>query len=141
MTKASAFTSENDMPSAPLPHPSRSATVPTGTQSESDVLDVRAEVWRRRPLLRAIYNRYFAEMIANFARADKAGAPGEGGFGTILEIGGGSGNFKQFFLREYARQGDLIATDVVPTPHCDLAADAMALPFLDRSIDNIVMQD
>jgi SAM-dependent methyltransferase len=113
-----------------------SATVPTGDQTESDVLDARASAWQRRPLLREIYHRYFAEMIANFATA---GAGGK--YGTILEIGGGSGNFKEYFQERHAGEGQLIATDIVPTPHCDLAVDAMALPFGASSIDNIVMQD
>ncbi|MGN6369082.1 MAG: class I SAM-dependent methyltransferase [Phycisphaerae bacterium] len=114
-----------------------SATVPTGNQSESDVLDVRAEVWKKRPLLREIYNRYFAEMAANFA----VSGSGEGRFGTIVEIGGGSGNFKEYFAQHHRGEGRLIATDVVPTHHCDLAVDAMAMPFGAGSVDNIVMQD
>jgi SAM-dependent methyltransferase len=121
-----------------------SPTVPTGQQSESDVLDVRAEVWQRRPLLREIYRRYFAEMVAHFAVTPATPAAPEGSalsFGTIVEIGGGSGNFKEFFATTHAGQGRLIATDIVPTRHCDLAADAMALPFADGSIDNLVMQD
>src|SRR5271157_1455044 len=121
----------------PLPP---SATVPTGNQSESDVLDVRADVWQKRPLLREIYNRYFAEMTANFATPRNT----EGTYGTIVEIGGGSGNFKEYFQREHPNAGGggrLIATDVVPTRHCDLAVDAMAMPFPDASIDNLVMQD
>jgi SAM-dependent methyltransferase len=114
-----------------------SATVPTGNQSESDVLDVRADVWQKRPLLREIYRRYFAEMVANFATPDNA----DGRFGTVVEIGGGSGNFKEFFHREHPGRGRLIATDVVPTHHCDLAVDAMAMPFGEKSVDNLVMQD
>jgi SAM-dependent methyltransferase len=123
-----------------------SPTVPTANQSESDVLDVRAEVWQKRPLLRQIYHRYFAEMIANFATSDSSGswllASGSSpNFGTVLEIGGGAGNFKQYFQTHHATHGRLLATDIVPTPHVDLTADAMALPFPDGSIDNIVMQD
>jgi SAM-dependent methyltransferase len=114
-----------------------SATVPTGNQSESDVLDVRADVWQKRPLLREIYRRYFQEMVANFHRPNPAAT----NFGTILEIGGGSGNFKGFFTSTHPNQGHLIASDVVPTRHCDLAVDAMSLPFEDASLNNIVMQD
>ncbi len=126
-----------------------SATVPTGQQSESDVLDVRADVWQKRPLLRDIYNRYFAEMLSLLATPENA----HGQFGLILELGGGSGNFKEFFesrppshsslLTSHfsANPGTLIASDVVPTRHCHLAADAMALPFPDNSLDNILMQD
>ena len=106
----------------------RSATVPTAGQTDADVLDARAQAWQCRPLLREIYLRYFKEMVANFAlRPD--GSPGR-----VLEIGGGSGNFKQFFPA-------CICTDLVPCPHIDLAVDATCLPFADGSIDNIVMQD
>jgi SAM-dependent methyltransferase len=119
-----------------------SPTVPTASQSESDVLDVRAKVWRERPLLRDIYKRYFAEMVAHFAPVQTGSKiDRQASFGTILELGGGSGNFKEYFLRNHAGQGRLIATDIVPTVHCDLAADAAALPFADGSVDNIVMQD
>lgn len=119
-----------------------SATVPTGQQSESDVLDVRADVWQKRPLLRKIYNGYFAEMLSLFAAPNNP----HGRFGLILELGGGSGNFRQFFedrssASRLAPQGTLIASDIVPTHHCHLAADATALPFADDSVDNIVMQD
>lgn len=108
----------------------RSATVPIGDQTEADVLDARAAAWQARPLLRDIYRRYFTEMVANFAR-DRAGAAG-----SVLEIGGGSGNFKDFY-----RAPGLICTDIVPTRHIDMAVDATALPFADASLDNIVMQD
>ncbi|HVX85558.1 MAG TPA: class I SAM-dependent methyltransferase [Phycisphaerae bacterium] len=123
-----------------------SATVPTGAQSESDVLDVRADVWRKRPLLREIYNRYFAEMLSLLATPENR----FGRCGLILELGGGSGNFKEYFQRQAVGAvgqgggggaGTLITSDIVPTHHCDLAADAMALPFGDESLDNLVMQD
>jgi SAM-dependent methyltransferase len=122
-----------------------SPTVPAPNQSESDVLDVRAAVWRQRPLLRDIYRRYFAEMVEHLARDTQTNGRGGGGggkgFGTIVEIGGGSGNFKEFFAAHHAGAGRLIATDIVPTHHCDLAVDAMAMPFADGSLDNLVMMD
>jgi hypothetical protein len=60
-----------------------SPTVPTANQSESDVLDVRAEVWQRRPLLRTIYEGYFREMVAHLARGG-GGTKAAGG----MESGG-----------------------------------------------------
>jgi len=113
-----------------------SPTVPTADQSESDVLDVRAEVWQRRPLLRTIYQRYFAEMVENLALHGGAEK-----FGLIVELGGGSGNFKEYFTTHHRGQGRLLATDIVPTHHCDLAVDAMSMPFEDASVDNLVMMD
>ena len=132
-----------------------SPTVPTATQSESDVLDVRAEIWQQRPLLRDIYHRYFAEMCEHLAQwhgrpahepwhglpAHEHGPDAHATFGTILEIGGGSGNFKAYFQTHHATQGTLITSDIIPTPHCDLIADAMALPFADNTLDNILMMD
>lgn len=125
----------------------RSATVPTAGQTEADVLDERASAWQNRPLLRDIYHRYFAEMVAHFALPSPA-SPAHAGdpslssaFGLIVELGGGSGNFKEYFRQHHPGKGTLIATDIVPTPLVDLAADAMALPFADASVDNLLMMD
>jgi SAM-dependent methyltransferase len=96
---------------------------------------VRAEVWQRRPLLREIYHGYFREMVGNLARGS------DGGCGVVVEIGGGSGNFKEYFGAHHGGEGRLIATDVVPTHHCDLAVDAMAMPFEAGTVDNLVMMD
>jgi SAM-dependent methyltransferase len=91
-------------------------------------LDARADAWKNRKLLREIYHRYFQEMIDHFAR------DGAGSAGKVLEIGGGSGNFKAYFPA-------CISSDIVPTPMVDLALDATRLPFADGTLDNIVMQD
>src|ERR1041384_3372523 len=96
--------------------PMSSPTVPSPEQTESDVLDVRAEVWRRRPLLREIYQRYFAEMVKYFAITGQTAHD----YGLIVEIGGGSGNFKEYFHTHHPGKGRLIATDIVPTLHCDM---------------------
>jgi SAM-dependent methyltransferase len=114
-----------------------SATVPTRDQSESDVLDVRASVWRERPLLREIYRRYFAEMVGHFSCPESP----DGKHGVVVEVGGGSGNFKEYFHTEHPGCGSLITTDIVATPHCDRVADATALPFPEGSVDNLVMLD
>ena len=54
--------------------------------------------------------------------------------GRILEIGGGSGNFKSF-------RPDVVSTDVQYSPWLDGVCDAHDLPFADGSFDNIVMVD
>ena len=54
--------------------------------------------------------------------------------GRTLEIGGGSGNFK-----EYA--ADVIASDIAFAPWLDLVADAQRLPAAAGSLANIVMFD
>jgi SAM-dependent methyltransferase len=79
-------------------------------------------VWAAKPALREIYGDLYRRMVA-------ACVPG-----TTVEIGGGSGNLKQF-------TPDVVSLDIVHEPWLDLVADAQALPFGNRSIDNIVMFD
>ncbi len=99
--------------------------------SEKDVLDARAVAWQNRPLLRSVYQGYFQSMAAQFVpRSTDPGKP----HGVVVEIGGGAGHFKAFYP-------GMIVTDLVPTRHIDLAADALHLPFADGSVDNLVMQD
>jgi SAM-dependent methyltransferase len=78
--------------------------------------------WQRKPVLRAIYNDLYRRMAAQCVP------------GRTLEVGGGSGNFKEF-------AGDVIASDVTFAPWLDLVADAQRLPFAAASLANIVMVD
>jgi len=54
--------------------------------------------------------------------------------GCSLEIGGGSGNLKEFWP-------DVISSDIVPTPWINVVADAQKLPFKPESFSNIIMID
>jgi len=83
--------------------------------------DYRA-IWSEKPVLRVVYTNYYARMRA--ACID----------GPTLEIGGGSGNMKDF-------AGDVVSTDIVPADWLDTVCDAQALPFADASFANIVMVD
>jgi len=107
----------------------RSATVPQPGQSAADVIEQRAALWQRKPLTREVYRRYFG-MI------ERELSPGVGGgvAPVTIEIGGGSG-----MSREFLR--GVTVTDVVPSPHVDLVADAMQLPFAEASVDNLFMVD
>lgn len=78
--------------------------------------------WQQKPVLRAIYRDYYRRIMET-ARP-----------GLVLEIGGGSGNLKEFAPR-------VISTDILPAPWLDAVADAQALPFRDRTFDSIVMVD
>jgi SAM-dependent methyltransferase len=80
------------------------------------------EIWDKKPVLRKIYSEYFA-LIKN-ACID----------GVILEIGGGSGNFKEYLPES-------ITMDIVSLPWIDVIADAQKLPIKNNSIANIVMVD
>ena len=80
------------------------------------------EIWDRKPVLRAIYGDIYRHMLDHVAP------------GPILEVGGGSGNFKLF-------APDTISSDILPAPWLDLVCDAQQLPFADASFGNIVMVD
>jgi SAM-dependent methyltransferase len=85
-------------------------------------LNEHRKIWQQKPVLREIYREYF-DLIRD------ACIPG-----PILEIGGGSGNFKDF-------APESISMDIIPLPWLDVVADAQQLPFQDGSISNIVMVD
>lgn len=86
------------------------------------VLEQQRLLWAGKPQLRSIYEDFYRRLVA--ACQD----------GSKLEIGGGSGNLKAWAT-------DVIATDIVPVPWLDLAADAQALPFAGESLGNIVAVD
>jgi SAM-dependent methyltransferase len=80
------------------------------------------DAWARTASLRSVYTDLYR-------RIAEARAPG-----PTLEIGGGSGNFK-----DYAP--DTISTDIVSAPWLDAVADAARLPFAGASVGNIVLFD
>jgi SAM-dependent methyltransferase len=80
------------------------------------------EIWRRKPALRAVYADIYRRIAAHRAP------------GRTLEIGGGSGNLKEFVP-------DVVSTDIIPVPWLDAVCDAQRLPFADASFANIVLVD
>jgi SAM-dependent methyltransferase len=91
------------------------------TQAE-ECLKKHRELWQNKPVLREIYHTYYT-MIKNVCIE-----------GVTLEIGGGSGNLKEYFPKS-------ISTDIVTLPWLDMVSDAQHLPFKDGSITNIIMID
>lgn len=89
--------------------------------TEAQFPDYRA-IWNRKPALRAIYGDIYRRM-------EERAVPG-----PILEIGGGSGNFKSFAPQT-------VATDIVSAPWLDAVCDAQRLPFADGHFSNIAMVD
>lgn len=90
-------------------------------EANSPTLEHR-RLWRQKPVLRIVYEDLFRRL----AEACVAG--------PVLEIGGGSGNFKD------SRPGTT-SLDIQPLPWVDAVADAHDLPFAEASFDNIVMLD
>lgn len=94
------------------------ATQPHESARSHDARDA----WDRKPSLRSVYTDLYRQI------AERRIA------GPTVEIGGGSGNFKDF-------APNTISTDIVSAPWLDAVADASRLPFADATIANIVLFD
>jgi len=79
-------------------------------------------LWYKKPSLRAIYADYYRRIIGQCIS------------GRSLEIGGGTGNLKEYLQ-------EVVSTDIVYNPWLDTVADAQALPFTNESFSNIVAVD
>lgn len=88
-------------------------------------IQANAERWRRKPLLREIYHRFYEE-IAQELRRDLQG--------ETVEIGSGIGNLKSVMP-------DAHATDLFPNPWLDRIENAYALSFADGSVANLILFD
>lgn len=80
------------------------------------------DIWDRKPVLRAIYGDIYRRILDAVVS------------GPILEIGGGSGNFKSI-------APETISTDIMPAPWLDVVCDAQRLPFATGHFANVVMID
>jgi SAM-dependent methyltransferase len=82
------------------------------------------QVWREKPVLRRLYEHWYATMVASLAPLK-----------PVIEIGSGCGNFKEYFP-------DAIATDVVAGgPWVDRVIDAHQLSFAAAEVGNLVAFD
>jgi SAM-dependent methyltransferase len=72
--------------------------------------------------MRAIYSDFYSRML-------DVSVPG-----PILEVGGGSGNFKQ-------STAGVVSTDILPAPWLDAVCDAQRLPFTSGAFANVMMVD
>ena len=88
----------------------------------AEVLAEHRAIWETKPVLRAVYTNYYRKIVS-WCRE-----------GRSLEIGGGSGNLKEFAT-------DVVSTDIAEIPWLDAVTDAQTLPFRDGVFTNIVMVD
>ena len=86
----------------------------------SEILGIHKNMWDKKPILRSVYLDYYKRIVNQCNN------------GNALEVGGGSGNFKDFYSKK------VISTDIVYSPWIDLAADAQFLPFKSDYFSNIV---
>lgn len=82
----------------------------------------RRQIWDRKYAIRACYAGWYARMKPFILS------------GPSVEIGAGSGQFRQFWP-------GLITTDVVRTPYVCMVADGMRLPVADTSLSNLLVID
>jgi SAM-dependent methyltransferase len=87
-------------------------------------LERHRDIWRQKKIIRVIYSGWYKKIINDLA----------GNRGKTIELGGGSGNFKEF------RPG-VITSDIEPCRWLDTCFDAHWMPFKDRAAGNIVMID
>ncbi|MDO8547304.1 MAG: class I SAM-dependent methyltransferase [Nitrospirales bacterium] len=90
--------------------------------SSQEILDQHRAVWQSKPVLRALYTAWYHEMVSHLQP------------GTTLELGGGTGNLKEFAPA-------VVCTDVVARPWLDVVADAQHLPIAAGTVSNIVLFD
>lgn len=89
-----------------------------------EVLEQHKQVWDRKVILRDIYFDWYRMIDGDLLRSAK----------PTLEIGAGTGNFKEF-------KQNVIASDIVPCAWIDACFDAHKIPFEDQAFSNIVMID
>ena len=86
------------------------------------ILQDHLKIWQEKPVLKAIYQDFYDRIVKHSVK------------GTTLEIGGGTGNLKEYLP-------GVISTDIIPSPWLDCVCDAQALPLADNSLSNIVAID
>ncbi|MFH1293984.1 MAG: class I SAM-dependent methyltransferase [Pseudomonadota bacterium] len=92
------------------------------SKNAADILAERREIWKSKEVIRRLYYTWY-RLIANALRR-----------GKTLELGGGSGNLKEFLP-------DAITSDVIFAPWLDAVLDAHGIPFKKSSLENIVLFD
>lgn len=93
-----------------------------GRPSAGERQSTHREIWAAKPVLREVYGDLYRRIAAECVP------------GATVEVGGGSGNFKNY-------APDVVSFDIVHEPWLDFVADAQALPLKPGSAGNIVMLD
>jgi len=102
----------------------RASDSAAGPADYSEEIRRQREVWLNKPVLRALYNRWYSQ-CATFFSSQR----------PVVEIGAGSGNFKSYYK-------NVISTDVFPSgPWIDVVMDAHALALAPNMIGNVIVFD
>ena len=82
------------------------------------------KIWQEKKILRESYIPWYKKIISDLSINS----------GKTLEIGSGTGNFKEY-------KKDLITSDIEKCSWLDMSFDAHKMPFKNHSLANIVMVD
>jgi len=82
------------------------------------------QVWREKKILREVYSDWYRQIIRGLSPV----------VGDTIELGAGSGNFKEF-------KPEVIAADIMQYDWLDMCFDAHDMPFGDKSVANLVLID
>ncbi len=86
-------------------------------------LGKKEAAWNKNKFLRNVYHSWYKK-ITRYLNED----------GISIELSGGNGNFKRYNNR-------CIASDIRYSKYVDFIANAIKIPLLDKSVDNIVVVD
>ncbi len=89
-----------------------------------DKLISHKHIWNKKKIIRVIYTEWYQKILKDIKSEN----------GKTLELGAGSGNFKEF-------KPETISADIEKCDWLDMCFDAHDIPFKDNSISNIVMID
>lgn len=82
------------------------------------------EIWKKKKIIREVYTVWYKKILKDLKQ----------GTGKTIELGAGSGNFKQF-------KPDVISSDIEKCEWLDMCFDAHDMPFKNKSISNLVLID
>ncbi|MBX7043059.1 MAG: class I SAM-dependent methyltransferase [Ignavibacteria bacterium] len=89
-----------------------------------DILLKHREVWKKKKILREIYEEWYRMIISDLSSAE----------GPTVELGAGGGNFKEYYPKA-------LSADIEKRDWLDMSFDAHEMPFQDQSVANLVMID
>ena len=89
-----------------------------------NILAKHKETWENKKILRVIYEEWYKKIIDSLSRVE----------GRTVELGAGSGNFKEYMP-------EVISADIDKCDWLDMCFDAHNMPFENDSLANIVMID
>ncbi|MDP2688636.1 MAG: SAM-dependent methyltransferase, partial [Deltaproteobacteria bacterium] len=88
-----------------------------------EILDQHRILWEKKKVTRYLYNRWYGRIEGELAP-----------LGLTVELGAGTGNFKEFMPSS-------LSSDLVYCEWLDVVHDAMALPYGDGAVGNFVLID